>query len=591
MTLDYYVYALLDSSKPGLFVYGNYTFEYEPFYIGKGVNDRIKNTIYNCSSFKKNKIDKLKKNNIEIIYIKIEECLSNEDSLLKEIELISLIGRRDIGNGTLVNTTDGGDGRLNSPHSNETKKLISKNRKGKGIGWKHNKNTLKIMSDKQTGINNGFYNKKHTDKVKKEQSIRVSGDLHPMFGKKHTKETIDKLKQHRKNNISNDLIRESCQSFNKPVLMYDLGLNYIREYVSVKIASEDTNINESIISKCCRGEIKNPTRYYFKYKNKEDNIKNNKFLISLNDIFYINKEKYKLIKRNKRTCICELNKKNVTLHINDHHILFEKKTNDIELVDLYLYIKSIDNNFKIKNNIIYNKKITIKYLKLIESSELFNINLNSDNSNYVIFSDEWENNKQIVKSRILNILGRSEKIYARKTQIKEIIDNKLIREFLNKNHIQGFVGSVVKLGLFYNNELVSLMTFGNLRKNLGQKSKEGSYELLRFCNKLNTTVVGGASRLFKYFLNNYDVNYILSYADRRWSKGSLYLNLGFDYKSITVPNYYYIIDNKREYRFNYRKDKLIRDGYDPNKTELQIMTERGYYRVFDKGSIKFEYIN
>lgn len=140
----YYIYVLLDSSKPGEYIYGKYVFDFEPFYIGKGTGDRIKNTFYDKSIFKKSKIEKLKREDIKIISKKIIEDLSNDESLLLEKELISLIGRRDLNKGTLVNTTDGGDGRLNSKHSEETKNKISKNRKGKGIGWKHNEETKKI---------------------------------------------------------------------------------------------------------------------------------------------------------------------------------------------------------------------------------------------------------------------------------------------------------------------------------------------------------------------------------------------------------------------------------------------------------------
>jgi hypothetical protein len=84
---------------------------------------------------------------------------------------------------------------------------------------------------------------------------------------------------------------------------------------------------------------------------------------------------------------------------------------------------------------------------------------------------------------------------------------------------------------------------------------------------------------------------VLSYADVRWSKGELYELLGFKYSSKTIPNYYYIIDNKREYRFKFRKDVLVSNGFDKDKTETEIMSERGYYRIFDKGSLKYEYFN
>ena len=208
-----------------------------------------------------------------------------------------------------------------------------------------------------------------------------------------------------------------------------------------------------------------------------------------------------------------------------------------------------------------------------------------------IYEDDWLYKQNIIKSRILNLLSKSNKIFARKCEIKEIDDNKLIREFLDTNHLQGFVGSKVKIGLFYEKELVSLMTFGNLRNSMGQKSSEGTYEMLRFCNKLNTSVVGGASRLFKYFIEHYSPNDVISYADRSWSSGELYERLGFKLVHKTQPNYYYVIGDKRFYRFGFRKDKLIKEGFDPNKTEHEIMLERKIFRIYDSGSLKYVYKN
>ena len=209
-----------------------------------------------------------------------------------------------------------------------------------------------------------------------------------------------------------------------------------------------------------------------------------------------------------------------------------------------------------------------------------------------IYEDDWIYKQNIVKSRILNLLGKSNKIYARKCEIKEIEDNKLIREFLEKNHIQGFVGSKIKIGLFCNDELVSLMTFGNLRRAMGQKSKEGTYEMLRFCNKLNINVIGGASRLFKYFIKQYKPKEVISYADRSWSTGELYEKLGFKLSHKTKPDYYYILDKSyRKHRFNFRKDKLVKEGADPNKTEHEIMIEKGIFRIYDSGSLKYKFMN
>jgi len=204
-----------------------------------------------------------------------------------------------------------------------------------------------------------------------------------------------------------------------------------------------------------------------------------------------------------------------------------------------------------------------------------------------IFEDEWINKKDIVKSRLKNILGLTEnKIYARKCEIKEV-KTKDKSSFLNDNHIQGKCNSKINLGLYYNDELVSLMTFGGLRIVLGSKPIKDSYELLRFCNKLDTTVIGGASKLLKYFIKNYQPKEIISYADRRWSSGNLYRNLGFKFIKNTSINYYYIINKNREYRFKYRKDILVKDGYDMNKSEHDIMLSRGIYRIYDCGSKKY----
>lgn len=204
-----------------------------------------------------------------------------------------------------------------------------------------------------------------------------------------------------------------------------------------------------------------------------------------------------------------------------------------------------------------------------------------------IFEDEWLFKQDIVKSRLLNLLKLNKnKIYARKCILKKVTSRET-KEFLIKNHIQGNVNSNIRLGLYYANELVSIMTFGNLRKSMGYCSKEGSHEMLRFCNKLNMNVIGGADKLLQYFIKEYHPKEIISYADRRWSKGDLYQKLGFNFMHNSKPNYWYINDNKREYRFKYRKNVLVKEGYDINKTEHKIMLERKIYRIYDCGAMLF----
>lgn len=205
-----------------------------------------------------------------------------------------------------------------------------------------------------------------------------------------------------------------------------------------------------------------------------------------------------------------------------------------------------------------------------------------------IFEDEWKNKESIVKSRLLNLIAKTEnRFFARNCEVKTVSSSEAMK-FLEDNHIQGKLGSKVKIGLYYNTELISLMTFGELRKSLGASKKEGSWELLRFCNKLNTTVVGGASKLLKHFESTYAWEDIISYADLRWSEGNLYKTLNFKLEHQSKPNYFYIKGRLRENRFKYRKNILIEEGFDKNLSEKEIMKERGFHRIYDCGTLKFK---
>ena len=180
-----------------------------------------------------------------------------------------------------------------------------------------------------------------------------------------------------------------------------------------------------------------------------------------------------------------------------------------------------------------------------------------------IFEDDFDNKIDIIKSIIKNLIGDSIKIYARKTQLKVIEDNKILKDFLNKNHLQGFVNSNINYGLYYNGELISVMTFMKLRKVFGGKSDGGDYELVRFCNKLGVSVTGGASKLLKVFSNDYEPKSIVSYCDISWANGNLYKKLGFSYDGLTPPNYHYVVDKIRVNRIKFQKHKLVNEGFNP----------------------------
>ena len=208
-----------------------------------------------------------------------------------------------------------------------------------------------------------------------------------------------------------------------------------------------------------------------------------------------------------------------------------------------------------------------------------------------IWEDDWLKKRDIVLSLLKSKLGITDrKIYARNCVVGEVgpADAK---QFCEENHMQGYVNSSYKYGLYYKGELVSLMTFGKSRPILNSDTSEESCELYRFCNKLNTSVVGGASKLFEYAktkLKEDGINEITTFAKRDISNGNLYRKLGFEFVGNTVPNYFYCGVNKpRLTRYECMKHKLVEKFGETDMTEEEIMRKQGYYKCYDSGNIKF----
>jgi hypothetical protein len=211
-----------------------------------------------------------------------------------------------------------------------------------------------------------------------------------------------------------------------------------------------------------------------------------------------------------------------------------------------------------------------------------------------IFEDEWINKQDIVKSKLNHILGlnNGERIYARKSQV-QVIDSKTKNAFLENNHIQGSDLSSISLGLFYEKELVSVMTFSKPRGGIGKNTgKDGYYELVRFASLKDKVVVGAFGKLLEYFKKNYVFKKIITYADLRWSVDSnIYEKIGFKNVRTTTPNYWYADRNYRYHRYGFRKQVLkdkFPELYDSSLTEFEIMNQSSYYRIWDCGNLVYE---
>lgn len=198
-----------------------------------------------------------------------------------------------------------------------------------------------------------------------------------------------------------------------------------------------------------------------------------------------------------------------------------------------------------------------------------------------IFEHEYENSFEIIKNMIRVRLGFGRKIHARKCVIHELSKQETM-EFCDKNHINGYHASSVRIGLFHNDTLVSVMTLSKSRF----KGKS-EYEIIRMCSLDDYVIVGGASKMLKYFIKKYSPKSIMTYADRRFGEGNVYKTIGFKFIKSTQPNYVYWKNGFTVYsRQQFTKQKLIEGSpeLDSSKSEHDIMLENNYLRIYDCGS-------
>lgn len=197
-----------------------------------------------------------------------------------------------------------------------------------------------------------------------------------------------------------------------------------------------------------------------------------------------------------------------------------------------------------------------------------------------IFEDDWKYKQDICKSVLSNFINQSNQIsvYARKCKIDEV-DYKEMNEFLVNNHMLGTVFASSKCyGLYFNNELISLMSFYLKSKN----TKE--YELNRYAIKCNYRIIGGAERLFRHFIKNVDYSSIITYNDNSIFKGRIYERLGFSYIRTNDPNFMYVNNYNTDRRFSKQSIRKLKMGY-----TKEIEKELKLLRVYNAGNDVYEF--
>lgn len=283
--------------------------------------------------------------------------------------------------------------------------------------------------------------------------------------------------------------------------------------------------------------------------------------------------------------ICQILKENnIDFIVNDRSVL-ERKELDIYIPDKNLAIEFNGLYFHregLVDDLPYGKN---KHYHLDKTEECLKQNIRL----FHIFDDEWNKNKELILVKIKHALGinNSPTIGARKCKIKEV-DNKISSTFLEKYHIQG--GDIAKhrLGAYYKDELVGILTIVKMR---------GEYKLNRFATNTKYRLPGLASKMFKKALDLYEINKITTFSDKRYGiipEKAVYLKLGFKYVKETEPAYWYyeMKTGKRYNRKKFMKHKILINYpqyLNRNMTEKEIMIDLGYDRIWDCGHYKFIY--
>lgn len=187
---------------------------------------------------------------------------------------------------------------------------------------------------------------------------------------------------------------------------------------------------------------------------------------------------------------------------------------------------------------------------------------------------DWDNLELVVQQ-----LELRPRVYARKCECREI-SNEIQKEFTHDYHLQGAVNADIAVGLFLNNKLISVMTFGKPRYN-----KNYQYELLRYCSSHH--VVGGAEKLFNYFVQQLNPHSIISYCDDSKFTGEVYKRLGFNHHATNISKHWYNMSTKRHITDNLLRqrgfDQLFGTSYGKGTSNENLMLANKFVEVYDAG--------
>jgi len=366
-----------------------------------------------------------------------------------------------------------------------------------------------------------------------------------------------------------------------------LSVPQIRKKINKTCLEKYGTINASE-SPIVRNKIKNTKKekYGNPYFNNWDKMSRTK----------LNKHNFNIIKieNNIINAICDKNH-NFKL---DYNIYYYRKNNNLTICPICnpisYNISSLEKdlvNF-IKNN--YNGNIILNSKKLLGGKELdiylpdiniafefngsyWHSNLKKDKYYHInkltecidnnielihIYEYQWLNMNDILKSNILNKLKIYKNIINSDNLEIKILNNTEVKDFIKINSMYDYKKSDVNIGLLYNNEIYSLVSFKKYYK---------SYKILNYCTKNYFKIINGYNKIFNFFKQKNKFNNVIVCAIRDFND-DIFTDMGFHIIKYTEPNTNYI---KNNYKINYTKNKKLKNILEIN----------------DSGYIVYKYVN
>lgn len=274
--------------------------------------------------------------------------------------------------------------------------------------------------------------------------------------------------------------------------------------------------------------------------------------------------------------------------VKDRSIL-EGQEIDIYLPDYKIGIEYNGSAYHASLNSVYDDKPKLYHQQKFLLAKEKGVHLIS------VFDVDWQNNQEKIKMYLKSLILSQDKLFARKCKL-DIVDNDIAVAFVNKYHLQGANKATMKInyGLFINNELMAVMSFGKLRL---AKRREGEYELHRYCVKDGYTILGGAERLLKAFERDYKPSYIVSYSDNDYFLGGIYERLHFENIGQSRPRYYWYLNGEELRRercmlkhLKVTYPEFLQEAIDvkASNKEDYVMSKLGACKVYRSGNTKWE---